>query len=92
MIDCTNEVTVYVNSSTTFAALDTAVPSPIAIGPVNGNPYAVVFTPGGKQATATVVATYDWDFVFPFMDFLGNINNGDARRLQAIAIFRNEPF
>jgi hypothetical protein len=30
--------------------------------------------------------------VFPFMDFLGNIDSNKARRLQAVAIFRNEPF
>ncbi len=92
IVDCDSKVTVYVNSSTSFAALDTLVPSPIAIGPVNGNPYAVVFTPGGRQAASTVIATYDWDFVFPFMDFLGNIDSNKARRLQAVAIFRNEPF
>ena len=39
-----------------------------------------------------MIATYDWDFVFPFMDFLGNIDSNKARRLQAVAIFRNEPF
>jgi hypothetical protein len=39
-----------------------------------------------------VVATYDWDFTFPFMDFLGNIQGGSKRRLGGIAIFKNEPF
>lgn len=92
IIDCDNKVTVYVNSATSFATLTSSVPDPLTIGPTNGNPYAVVFTPGGKESAATVIATYDWDFVFPFMDFLGNIDNGDSRRLQAIAIFRNEPF
>jgi Flp pilus assembly protein TadG len=92
IIDCTNKVTVYVNSSTSFANLETAVPDPLTIGPINGNPYAVVYTPGGKNAAATVIATYDWDFVFPFMSIFGNVNNGDSRRLEAFAIFRNEPF
>lgn len=92
IIDCTNKVTVYVNSATSFADLDAAVPDPLTIGPNKGNPYAVVYTPGGKEAAATVIATYDWDFVFPFMEFLGNIDNGESRRLRAFAIFRNEPF
>ena len=93
IIDCTNKVTVYLNSSTSFANLSATVADPITIGKKSdGTPYPVVFTPGGKLQTATVIATYDWNFAFPFMDFLGNINNGSERRLAGIALFRNEPF
>ncbi len=39
-----------------------------------------------------MIATYDWDFAFPFMDFLGNFGDGSKRRIYGLAIFRNEPF
>ncbi len=87
LIDCANFVTVYVNSATDFAGLKAAMPNFIAIGP--GGPNS--FNPGGSLKAAGVVATYDWDFAFPFMDFLGNINAGSKRRLHGIAIFNNEP-
>lgn len=93
VIDCDTKVTVYVNSSTSFTNLSATVADPLTIGKkADGTAYPVVFTPGGKLQTATVIATYDWDFAFPFMDFLGNINNGAERRLHGIALFRNEPF
>lgn len=93
IVDCNANVTVYVNSSDTFATLSTAVADPLTIGKAtNGTPYPVVFTPGGKLKTATVIATFDWDFVFPFMEFLGNINGDSKRRIYGIALFRNEPF
>jgi len=93
IIDCDGKVTVYVNNAATFASLETTMADPLTIGPGSGgSAYPVVFNPGGQLAATTVVATYDWDFVFPFMDFLGNINNGEARRVYGLAIFRNEPF
>ncbi len=51
-----------------------------------------MFLPGGQKVAATVIATYDWDFAFPFMNFLGNVFDGEKRRIYGIAIFRNEPF
>ncbi|HUR43658.1 MAG TPA: hypothetical protein VMZ01_06110, partial [Aestuariivirga sp.] len=63
------------------------------IGPdPSGTPYNAPYEPGGQLAAATDVATYDWDFVFPFMNVLGNVNGGEARRIYGLAIFRNEPF
>lgn len=93
LIDCAGKVTVYVENAPTFASLESTVDDPLEIGPdVNGVAPPVVFNPGGRLRAATVVTTYDWNFVFPFMDFLGNINGGDTRRLYGLAIFRNEPF
>lgn len=93
IFDCTSKVTVYVNSATDFQALTASIADPISIGKrSNGAPYPVVYTPGGQLKAATVIATYDWDFAFPFMEFLGNINNSSARRIYGIAMFRNEPF
>ncbi len=93
VLDCNSKVTVYVNSADTFTSLSTTVADPLTIGKKpDGSASPVVYTPGGKLKTATVIATYDWDFVFPFMDFLGNINNSQERRIYGIALFRNEPF
>ena len=93
LIDCNNKVTVYVDNAPTFATLESNMDEPVIIGPdPSGAAYPVVFNPGGQLAAATVIATYDWNFIFPFMDWIGNINNGDARRLYGMAIFRNEPF
>jgi len=87
LIDCAGKVTVYVNSATTFAGLKTAMPNFISIGP--GGPTS--YSPGQSSQAVGVVATYDWDFAFPFMDFLGNIDGGAQRRLHGIAVFNNEP-
>jgi len=87
LIDCAGSVTVYVNSATTFAALKTAMPSFISIGP--GGPAS--YSPGQSLHAVGVVATYDWDFAFPFMSFLGNVDGGSKRRLHGIAVFNNEP-
>ena len=89
LIDCTGKVTVYVNNAASFASLASSMANPLTIG---GGSNSNVFSPGGKLQPAAVVATYDWDFVFPFMNFLGNVNGNDARRIYGLAIFRNEPF
>jgi Flp pilus assembly protein TadG len=87
LIDCAGGVTVYVNSATDFAGLKAAMPSFIAIGA--GGPSS--YNPGASLKAVGVIATYDWDFAFPLMDFLGNIDGGSKRRLHGIAIFNNEP-
>lgn len=93
IIDCTGKVSVYVDNDVDFAALDTKVPDPVNIGTqIDGSAGPSSFQPGDRLRTAAVIATYDWDFAFPFMDFLGNIASGDKRRLWGMAIFRNEPF
>lgn len=93
IVDCSGKVTVYVNNATTFAALETALGDPLAIGKKpDGTMSPTVYSPGGQLQAATVVATYDWYFAIPFMSFLGNIDSGKARRVYGFAIFRNEPF
>ncbi len=96
IIDCDGGVSVYVNNAATFSALTTLMPNPdfpLTIGVSNsGAKYNMVYQPGGQLRAATVIATYDWDFAFPFMDFLGNMRDGQIRRLYGLAIFRNEPF
>lgn len=93
IINCASDVNVYVDSATDFATLTTDMADPVTIGrKANGDPYVPVYSPGGALKAATVIATYDWTFSFPFMEFLGNVNDGGARRIYGLAIFRNEPF
>ena len=93
LIDCDGKVWVYVNNAADFAALKTSIDDPLDIGQNSDGTWTTVkFEPGAKLRAATVIATYDWDFAFPFMSFLGNVDNGEKRRIYGIAIFRNEPF
>jgi Flp pilus assembly protein TadG len=93
ILDCANKVTVYVNSASNFAALSGLVGSPLNIGPsAGGAAYPLTYNPGGQLQAGAVVASYDWKFTFPFMNFLGNLPGDTARRIYGIAIFRNEPF
>ena len=93
VVDCVGKVTVLVQSDVTFAKLSGSLPAFINIGPdVSNNPYPVVYTPGGRLQPAAVVATFDWKFTMPGMNYLGNINSNAARRLVGFAIFQNEPF
>ncbi len=93
VVDCAGKVTVYVDNGSDFVDLEGIMPEPLDIGPAtDGSPYPVTFNPGARLRAATVVATYDWDFAFSFLELLGNVNDGEARRVFGIAIFRNEPF
>ncbi len=84
------KITVYVKPATTFSTLKAATPSPLAISAKPGD--TPVFDCGQPSQPLAVIATYDWNFVFPFMSFLGNVNSNTARRISGIAIFRNEPY
>ena len=93
VIDCESELTVYVKPANTFIALETVMPSYLNVGAKpDGTPNPTSYDCGGPSQAAAVIATYDWKFTMPFMKFLGNINNGAARRLYGLAIFQNEPF
>lgn len=94
MLDCNGKVTVYVNNAAAFSSLESTMADPLTVGPSGGGgPPPVIFNPGIQLRAATVIATYDWDLVFPFMNnFVGNISGNTARRIYGLAIFRNEPF
>jgi TadE-like protein len=93
VIDCEASLTVYVRPANTFSVLETVLPNYLNVGTKpDGTPNPTSYDCGGPSQAAGVIATYDWDFTMPFMKFLGNINNGESRRLYGIAIFQNEPF
>ncbi len=93
LVDCSGKVTVYVKPAATFAALKTTLPSFLNVGSKpDGTPNPTSYSCGQPSEAAAVIATYDWTFSLPFMSFLGNINDGKARRLAGIVVFQNEPF
>lgn len=93
VVDCEAGLTVYVRPANTFTALEATMPSYLNVGAKpDGTPNPTSYDCGGPSQAAAVIATYDWDFTMPFMEFLGNINGGEMRRLYGLAIFQNEPF
>lgn len=94
IMNCTGKVTVYMKAEANFNALST-IPSYMDVGATKADGTAGVnnFKCGGPNQAVALIATYDWDFVFPyFMSYFGNMNGNKTRRLGAYAMFRNEPF
>ncbi len=83
--NCTTTLGVSVASAANFTAL--VVPDIASIGPGVHN-----FSSGASGEAVAVIATYDWQFIFPFMRPLSNVAGANFRRLQGMAVFRNEPF
>jgi Flp pilus assembly protein TadG len=94
IMNCTGKVTVYMKAEANFNALST-IPSYMDVGATKADGTAGVnnYACGGPNQAVALIATYDWDFVFPyFMSYFGNMNGNKTRRLGAYAMFRNEPF
>jgi Flp pilus assembly protein TadG len=94
LMDCAGKVQVYVNSDPNgFAALKAKFPSPLSVGSASdGTPGPASFVCGEPLNAVGVVATYDWNFVFPFMNFNANTSVTTMRRLTGVVMFSNEPF
>ena len=82
--DCETRLGLAVESAGSFQGLDVPSISDIDRGSV------VSFTPGAPGDAVVIVATLDWEFIFPFMRPLANVEGIDARRLHGIAAFRTE--
>ncbi len=93
IMNCSSGVTVYADSATSFAALKAKLPNTLGIGSqADGSAGPVSYKCGAPLEAVGVVATYDWQFIFPFMDFNSNIAGAKKRRLVGVAMFANEPF
>jgi Flp pilus assembly protein TadG len=91
--NCESKLRVHVNSKTTFSQMETSVPNFNAVGTDSaGAAQNQQFTCGAPQQVVAVIATYDYEFVFPIMKFFANTSSSSYRRLTATAMFRNEPF
>jgi Flp pilus assembly protein TadG len=83
--DCSTTLGILVDSGEEFS--DLSVPDVANIGPGIQR-----FNAGAPGDAVAVVATYDWQFILPFVGFIfSNLPDGEARRLHGIAVFRNEP-
>ena len=88
LFDCTNGVSVDVQTYTSFSAINTA--PPIVNGKLDTSNMG--YTPGGPGSIVVVRLYYQWPiYVSMFGDNLSNLN-GNNRLLVATAVFRNEPY
>jgi Flp pilus assembly protein TadG len=94
IMNCSGKVKVYMKAEADFGALGTT-PSYMDVGEkkADGTPGTSAFSCGGPSQAVALIATYDWDFVFPyFMSYFGNLNGNKTRRVGGFAMFKNEPF
>jgi Flp pilus assembly protein TadG len=94
IMNCSGKVKVYLDAQADFNALGTT-PSYMDVGDkkVDGTAGTKSFKCGGPGSAVALIATYDWDFVFPyFMSYFGNMNSNKTRRVAGFAMFKNEPF
>jgi Flp pilus assembly protein TadG len=91
--NCQQSLSIDVRSENSFAQLSLSMPEPVDLGPAepDGGP-VISFSPGGASEATSLVVTYDWKLSLAAISPIGNVHGGKTRRLQAIAVFRNEPF
>lgn len=85
--NCNTSLNLYVQDAADFTTLAASGVAPLTVGPATAT-----FSPGKGGRAVLMIATYDWRFVFPFMNIFANTADGSFRRLQGITTFRNEPF
>ena len=90
---CGSKLTVYANSYSSWAQLAASMPSFTNIGVKDdGTPNPNAYKLGAPTCPSALVATYDWQFMMPMMNYMGNIQGGTARRLVGFAMFQTEPY
>ena len=65
----------------------------LTVGPAGSSTsYNETFDPGASGEVGSLIVTYDWRFIFPFMSIpFGNVTgNSQVRRLAGLSVFRNE--
>jgi hypothetical protein len=82
--DCETRLGLAVKGAGNFQGLE--VPGILSIAPGS----VQSFTPGAPGNAVVIVATHDWEFIFPFMSPFANVEGINARRLHGIAAFRTE--
>jgi Flp pilus assembly protein TadG len=91
--DCQQSLSVDLRSEDSFAELATSMPKPVDLGPAEpGGASVIHFSPGGASKATSLVVTYDWKLSLATIAPIGNAHEGKTQRLQAVTIFRNEPF
>ncbi len=91
--NCASSLTVYANSYTTWAQLAASMPSFVNIGVKDdGTANPTAYKLGAPTCPSSLVATYDWHFMMPLMNYMGNVQSGTTRRLVGFAMFQTEPY
>jgi Flp pilus assembly protein TadG len=93
IVNCGSLLTVYANSYSTWAQLSANMPSFTNIGVKDdGTQNPTAYKLGAPTCPSSLVATYDWKFMMPMMNYLGNVQGGTTRRLVGFAMFQTEPY
>lgn len=87
--DCASKIYIDVQNATTFQALAAKMPVTAGQAPTVGPQQAGSFTPGAPGSMGSLIVTFDWNFIFPFMRIFSN-QPGAVRRLYGLTVFRNE--
>ena len=87
--NCVDKIFVDVQNASSFENLQKVLPVPANAPPNVGPGKSETFSLGAPGATRSVVITYDWQLIFPFLQPFSNVP-GSARRLYGISIFKNE--
>lgn len=87
--NCAAKIFVDVRNAPSFADLRAKLPLPPTAPPQVGPGIGETFDPGQPGEMGSVVITYDWRLIFPFLQPFSNVP-GPARRLYGISIYRNE--
>jgi len=91
--NCGAGITVYANSYASWAQLAANMPSFMNIGVKDdGTQNPTAYKLGAPTCPSSLVATYDWHFMMPLMNYLGNVQGGTTRRLVGFAMFQTEPY
>jgi Flp pilus assembly protein TadG len=91
--NCGSGLTVYANSYSSWAQLSANMPSFVNIGVKDdGTANPTAYKLGAPTCPSSLVATYDWKFMMPMMNYMGNVQSGTVRRLVGFAMFQTEPY
>jgi Flp pilus assembly protein TadG len=85
MRDCTTRVGTSVQTAGSYSTLTAPTLTAVSAG-------ADIYAVAPPNSAVILMATYDWNFIFPGMNVLSNVEAGGSfRRLQGIAVFQVEP-
>ncbi len=91
--NCGSALTVYANSYSSWAQLAANMPNFMNIGVKDdGTANPTTYKLGAPTCPSSLVATYDWHFMMPMMNYMGNVQGGTTRRLVGFAMFQTEPY
>ena len=89
MTSCDTKIYIDVRNADSFENLSLSLPFKVGNVPNVGPGGPEVFEPGVPGRAGSLIITYDWTFIFPFMQFFSN-QTGPTRRLYGLSVYRIE--